>query len=225
MNSEEPRPHVIIHASMSVDGATTGFLPHLGQHYGVAASFNAQANLIGSATMLSGLQHSSREPSPDPGPELDRPRRADDDSLPYWVIVDSHGHLMGRLHELRAFPMVREVVVLTSHQTPEHYRIYLNERGYPHYTSGDDHVYLRAALAWLRAAFGIETVLVDSGPILSCTLLDHGLINEISLLVQPVAVGSSGRRLFESSPNTTGLELISADPVDRGVVHLRYRVP
>lgn len=218
------RPRVVMHASMSVDGATTGFLPHLGQHYGVAASIGAQANLVGSVTMLTGLDHDSAPPAPDPGDDRDRPRRAEDDSLPYWVLVDSQGHLQGRLHELRAFPMVREVIVLTSKTTPESYLQYLRRRQYPYVTAGEDHVHLRTSLAWLREEYEVETVLVDSGPILSCTLLDHGLIDEISLLVQPVAVGSEGRRLFESSPHTTQLHLVSATPVDRDVVHLKYVV-
>jgi dihydrofolate reductase len=51
-------------------------------------------------------------------------------------------------------------------------------------------------------------------------LLANGLLDELVLLVHPIAVGS-GRRLFED-PTTYPLTLLASRALDSGVLHLRY---
>ena len=51
-------------------------------------------------------------------------------------------------------------------------------------------------------------------------LIANGLLDELALLVHPIAVGS-GQRLFED-PTTHPLELLSSSTLGSGVLHLRY---
>ncbi len=51
-------------------------------------------------------------------------------------------------------------------------------------------------------------------------LLSEGLLDELALLVHPIAVGS-GQRLFDGT-GTVPLELLSSTALDSGVLHLRY---
>jgi dihydrofolate reductase len=51
-------------------------------------------------------------------------------------------------------------------------------------------------------------------------LLANRLLDELALLVHPIAVGS-GQRLFEDTP-TTPLTLVHSEALDSGVLHLRY---
>jgi dihydrofolate reductase len=51
-------------------------------------------------------------------------------------------------------------------------------------------------------------------------LMAQGLLDELSLLVHPIAVGS-GQRLFEGT-GTVPLRLLSSDTLPTGVLHLRY---
>ena len=51
-------------------------------------------------------------------------------------------------------------------------------------------------------------------------LLREGLLDELALLVHPVAVGH-GQRLFEDTP-TTPLRLLSSRALGSGVLHSRY---
>ncbi len=51
-------------------------------------------------------------------------------------------------------------------------------------------------------------------------LLANGLLDELNLLVHPIAVGS-GQRLFEEG-TTYPLQLLSSATLDTGVLHLRY---
>lgn len=51
-------------------------------------------------------------------------------------------------------------------------------------------------------------------------LLAHGLLDELNLLVHPIAVGK-GQRLFDGT-GTVPLKLVSSDTLPTGVLHLRY---
>lgn len=51
-------------------------------------------------------------------------------------------------------------------------------------------------------------------------LLSNGLLDELALLVHPIAVGS-GQRLFED-PTTYPLTLLHSSTLDSGVLHVRY---
>ena len=51
-------------------------------------------------------------------------------------------------------------------------------------------------------------------------LLAKGLLDELALLVHPIAVGS-GQRLFEDTP-THKLDLVHHEALPTGVLHLRY---
>lgn len=51
-------------------------------------------------------------------------------------------------------------------------------------------------------------------------LLANGLLDELALLVHPIAVGR-GQRLFEDTP-TYRLQLLHSATLDTGVLHLRY---
>jgi dihydrofolate reductase len=51
-------------------------------------------------------------------------------------------------------------------------------------------------------------------------LLANGLLDELALLMHPIAVGS-GQRLFEDTP-TQPLTLLHSQTLDSGVLHLRY---
>lgn len=53
-------------------------------------------------------------------------------------------------------------------------------------------------------------------------LIAQGLLDELALLVHPIAVGS-GQRLFEGT-GTVPLRLLSSDTLPTGVLHLRYAV-
>jgi hypothetical protein len=45
-------PHVVIHAAVSLDGATTGFEADVGRFYALAAGFHEDVTLAGADTIL-----------------------------------------------------------------------------------------------------------------------------------------------------------------------------
>jgi dihydrofolate reductase len=80
-----------------------------------------------------------------------------------------------------------------------------------------------AGVRALKEAEGGSITLVGSTR-LARTLLDAGLVDEVSLLLHPVVVGA-GERLFPADGPGTTFTLTGATPLRSGVVHLVYRRP
>jgi dihydrofolate reductase len=54
------------------------------------------------------------------------------------------------------------------------------------------------------------------------SLLREGLLDELSVLLEPIVLGK-GKRLYEDAANPVGLQLIEYRTLDNGVLALRYR--
>jgi dihydrofolate reductase len=65
-------------------------------------------------------------------------------------------------------------------------------------------------------------VYVVGGPRLVATLMNAGLLDELHLIVHPVAAGS-GMSLFAGIAQRQAVELVAAEPIGSGRVHLTYR--
>ena len=85
---------------------------------------------------------------------------------------------------------------------------------------------LPAALDALAERHGARVVRVDSGGALAGALLRHGLVDELSLLVHPCVAGAAGHHRWHGDGPVTALALacIAAQPLDDGLVWLRYRI-
>ena len=67
-----------------------------------------------------------------------------------------------------------------------------------------------------------KAVYVVGGPGLLISLINAGMIDELRLIVHPVAVGS-GTALFAGVDERVSFELMSAEPLASGRVNLNYR--
>jgi 2,5-diamino-6-(ribosylamino)-4(3H)-pyrimidinone 5'-phosphate reductase len=217
-------PEVIIHNSVSLDYAVTGFDADLGLHYGALAAFEPEATLVGSTTAKSGIEMFLDITQPEKEADRHRPEMRPDDRRPIGVFVDSRGMLKNLLHFYRNLEHIRDVVVLVSDATPKDYLDYLREREYPFIRCGTERVDLKAALRELRRQFGVSRVVSDSGTDLNSVLIREGIADTISLIVHPVVSGDREKRLFDRIGGRVALELRKAVPMEQGTVHLVYAV-
>jgi dihydrofolate reductase len=77
-------------------------------------------------------------------------------------------------------------------------------------------------VAALKRTLGEGELQVHGSPGLAQTLLEHGLVDELNLLVFPVILGS-GKRLFGGGAAPTAFEVISSRTSSTGVVLAAYR--
>jgi 2,5-diamino-6-(ribosylamino)-4(3H)-pyrimidinone 5'-phosphate reductase len=220
-------PRVVLHNEMSVDGRLDWLTVDMGLYYSLAERWQADAMLSGSNTLLNAYP-------PEAVAEGDQaafepPEKDPDDPSQLLVVVDSRGRLRN-WHLLRREPYWRDVVALCSRATPGAYLDYLQERHVAYIIAGEDHVDLRAALQELNARHGVQLVRVDSGGTLNGVLLRAGLVDEVSVLVNPSLVGGTTPRSIFQAPDLTSnqgvvkLKLNHIERIEGDVVWLRYDV-
>jgi 2,5-diamino-6-(ribosylamino)-4(3H)-pyrimidinone 5'-phosphate reductase len=217
-------PRVIVYNAVSLDGRIDWFTPDVGLFYGLAATWQEDATLAGSETLLTAEDQTAPEEelaeAPEPQP---------DDQRPLLVVVDSRARVRHWDYWKRQ-PYWRGVIVLCSRATPAEYLRLLQEHRIPCIVAGDDHVSLRPALEELNAHYGVQTVRVDSGGTLNGALLRAGLVDEVSVLLHPVLVGGTSPRSFYRAPDLTSaqglisLKLIHQERLENDVLWLRYQV-
>jgi 2,5-diamino-6-(ribosylamino)-4(3H)-pyrimidinone 5'-phosphate reductase len=198
---------VVAHVAVGLDGATTGFEPRAGLFYDLASTWSEDVTLVGADTILA--QEAALTAALRPGPAPDGPLLA---------VVDGRSRVR-EWDALRDVGHWSDVVALRCAATP----LTQIERPARQLVRGVDRVDLAAVLDEFGRA-GARTVRVDSGGELIGALLAAGLVDEVSLLVHPVLVGSSGtRRWHGRTPlDRTMLELVAADVIDHDLVWLRY---
>lgn len=219
-------PKIITHNAISLDGSISGFSIDLERYYNVAGRLQPDAMLVGSSTAKSGIEMYS-DGIPDESPaDFVKPRITAEDKRPYWVIPDSNGLLQGRLHIFRRFEYCKDIILLLSEKSPESYVKYLMERNYDVIISGHEDVDLKKSLEVLANKYDCKVVITDSGGNLNKVLLEAGLVDEISLIVNPVLLDQRHLKLFRNLSLTQKpiqLELLELEKMDNQV-RLLYKV-
>jgi 2,5-diamino-6-(ribosylamino)-4(3H)-pyrimidinone 5'-phosphate reductase len=218
-------PRLVIHNSISLDGSTIGFNANLEVHYGILSSYRPDALIVGSNTAKTGTQFFCEKVPPEEESDFKKPDILPDDTRAYWMVADSRGILEGLMHVFRRSEFSKDVIVLVSETTPENYINYLKERNYDFIQTGGERINVRQALEIANELYGIKLVVSDSGGILNSILLDHGLVEEVSLIITPEVAGENGASVFRDVEKTgIRFELIRNEIVEKKYVHLVYRV-
>lgn len=218
-------PKVILFNAMSLDGRMDWLRTDLGLFYELAAHWEVDATLSGSETMLAATagEEEDAETTTSDAPEV----RPADDVRPLLVVVDSRGRCR-KWRRILQSPWWRGGVALCSGATPGDYLEYLDGCGVDHLIAGADRVDLRAALEGLAAKYGVKTIRVDSGGALNGALLRAGLVDEVSVLVEPCLIGGISPRSLFTAPDLTAAEgviplrLVQLEKVREDQVWLRY---
>jgi 2,5-diamino-6-(ribosylamino)-4(3H)-pyrimidinone 5'-phosphate reductase len=219
-------PKIITHNAVSLDGSISGFSIDLEKYYAIAGKLQPDAMLVGSSTAKSGVEMYSDGIPDESMADFVKPRLTQDDKRPYWVIPDHNGLLQGRLHIFRRFEFCKDVIILLTEKSPESYVKYLMERNYDVIITGHEDVDLKRSLEILGDKYDCKIVMTDSGGNLNRVLLEAGLVDEISLIINPTLVDQKHLKLFRAlnlSQKPLQLELISVEGLE-DQVRLHYRV-
>ncbi len=120
------------------------------------------------------------------------------------------------------------VVAILSERVSDEYLAFLRQRGVSYLLAGARDVDLSLALEKIGERFGVRTLMLEGGGRINGGMLRAGLIDEVSLLVAPVADGRVGTpALFDVDGDDARPYRLALDAVERradDVVWLRYRV-
>ncbi|GLZ03023.1 hypothetical protein Acsp03_04900 [Actinomadura sp. NBRC 104412] len=203
------RPYVVAHVAISLEGATTGFLPDLGKFYQLASTFAEDVTLVGADTPLA--QEAALATAPRPGPAPDGPLLA---------VVDGKARIR-QWDALRDVGHWSDVLALHCGVTPPR----SPGRGVRELVTGDERVDLAEAIDILGRQANAKVIRVDSGGALIGALLSARLLDEVSLLIHPCLAGPEGLRFwYGTQPAATAdMRLMASESFDGGLVWLRYR--
>lgn len=155
---------------------------------------------------------------------------ADSNAGMYYFTLDNHGELDREGPTFKYFDTVARIVMFIPNSVSGKYKNFLRERGISYLICGEDRVDLKLAVEKLMEYFPMEEFLVNGGGGVNYSFLQQGLIDELSLVITPVADGSpNSTPLFYanekySKPEVFGFDLIKAEVLEDDTVRLRYRV-
>lgn len=204
------RPYIICHMVTSIDGKVTGKFLYdpecenaTNYYYQLNREYKADAFACGRVTMEGSFTGgwypdlSEFEPAYSPMDYL-----VDDMGSFFAVAFDPHGVLGWKSNNIidddPGYSGARIIEVLT-HQVDLRYLHYLQTMDIPYIFAGDTEIDIQQALFKLKAYFGINKLLLEGGSILNGAFQRAGVIDELSLVVAPIAAQAEDKPLFANS--------------------------
>jgi riboflavin biosynthesis pyrimidine reductase len=145
----------------------------------------------------------------------------------WGIFLDAHGKAVWRRAECGGDAIL---VILTEAVSDSHLAG-LRGDGVSYIFAGKSEIDLAAALEILNRELGIKRLFLEGGGGANGALLRAGLVDEISLVINPVVDGSSGApSVFDSGKSDLGpapierMTLSSHQVLDGGAVWLRYKL-
>lgn len=223
------RPYVICHMVPSVDGrivtARWGLSPGvLAEYERTAGTFDADAWMIGRISMepYAGRARVPTRRAARSIPRTDFVARRDAES--YAIALDPSGKLRWKSNTIDD----EHVITILTEAVSDDYLAFLQARGVSYLFGGRTEVNLARVLEKLRKEFGIKRLLLEGGGKINGSFLAAGLIDELSVLVAPIADSSVGTpSLFDASEGKATarhLKLLSSEKRRGDLLWLRYKV-
>lgn len=146
------------------------------------------------------------------------------DAAGYTVVVDTHGTLLWRTAIVEGKPLL----CIVSEVAPKAYLDYLDGLGASWIAVGKEAINLPKAMELLRSEFGVERLAIVGGGHINGSMLDAGLIDEVSIMIGPAIDGRRGyAAVFDGIPTNREpfmLSLKSVKQYREGTVWLKYSV-
>lgn len=196
------RPFVVCHMLTSLDGKIDGAFfrmpetaPALKAYDDLRVFYGCQATLYGTTTMLGGYADgkvSGLTAVKEPPMRKDWINPAGKDMGNFIVSVDPKGELAFSSHSLakKGRSAAHVIEVLTEQASPE-YLSYLQKVGISYLFAGEKTLDCSLLSEKLYSLFGIERLMVAGGGVMNWSFLQKGLIDELSLVIAPVADGNT----------------------------------
>lgn len=229
------KPKVICHMTTTVDGRiitenwrnetwASIYVPLFEKyHY----EFESEAWILGRVSMekdFSGGVQPDLIPSTKP---IERKAFVGDSTAKTFAIaVDGKGKLGWNTNEVDG----DHIIELLTESVSDEYLYYLQRRNISYIFAGQDELNFPLALHRLTETFPIKTLMLEGGGHLNGSFLNEGLIDELSLLIIPVADGMANTAtLFEVSTKlfkhpATLMELQEIKQVEGGTLWIKYQI-
>ena len=235
------RPFVVCHMLTSLDGKIDGTffgvpetIPAIKAYGELRSFYRCQATLYGTTTMLGGYAEGKVGQLPT---VMSTPPRADwvnptGKAMGNFIVaVDPQGQLAysGLSIEKKGRPAAHVIEALTEQVAPEDLS-YLQNQGVSYLFAGEERLNCTLLLEKLHRLFGINKLMLAGGGIVNGSFLAENLVDELSIVIAPVADGGNGVSSFTQvdflpSWPPTAFHLKEVQTVVPNVLWVRYTRP
>lgn len=235
------RPFVVCHMLSSLDGKIDGEFfsvpataPALKAYGELRNYYVPQATIYGTTTMLGGYADGPAPQLLQTGPFLPKEDFVNPKGKAlgnFIVSVDPKGELGFSSHvlEKKGRPAAHVIEVLTEQASPA-YLTYLQKLGISYLFAGKNRMDCQLLLKKLSSQFGIDRLMVAGGGMVNWSFLREGLIDELSLVIAPVADGNTTSvSIFERAEflpfhEPIAFHLKGIKPLEGNALWLRYEI-
>jgi riboflavin biosynthesis pyrimidine reductase len=222
------KPHVIMHMGSSIDGriVPTYWPQETKAQFGdvyeqIHRDLKGDAWIVGRVTMA---EFAKGEPNPMTTSETFARatwKAKGAETGPFAIAIDQGGKLHLNISHANDDPII---AILTETVSDDHIAE-LRRDGISYIFAGQTELDLALAMELLAEEFAIKRLLLEGGGGINGSFLAAGLIDEISLLVMPVADGNDLPTTFDRPAGPArSLRLQSVQRLDHDVLHLTYEV-
>jgi riboflavin biosynthesis pyrimidine reductase len=227
------KPYVICHMGSTVDGRI------ISEHWGENAekfgsiyeechnTFKSDGWMVGRVTMEKNFSKGKK-------PELEKvkspitrePFVADKRANSFAIAVDAHGKLGWNENEIGGDHLIEVLLESVS----DEYLQYLQNIRVSYVFGGKDNIDFEIALSQLNDLFNIKTLMLEGGGSINGSLLNAGLIDELSLLILPMADGTENTATtfdvagWLPKKKARNLKLMEVKKMESDVIWLRYKM-
>lgn len=224
------RPYIICHTFSSLDGKIKQTIWGLKDHHKYfeepAAKIKADAWIVGRVTMqefCSKKKHDlSKYKGSVPRTDFVAPRKTET----FAVAIDPSGKCFWDTNMVTT----EQVIEVLTQQVPDSYLLHLRSKNVSYIFAGKKEIDLKLAMEKLHKLFNIKAARVDGGGHVNGAFLKAGLIDELSIVLAPLADGTTGSlSMFEAQTGygkrmATHFALKSVKKIYNNFLWLRYRV-
>jgi riboflavin biosynthesis pyrimidine reductase len=189
-------------------------------------TYKSQAWMVGRVTMEKDFTE-GRKPElvKAANPIKREPFIGDKEAKSFAIVVDAGGKLGWDENEIDG----DHVIEILSESVPNEYLQHLQTKKVSYIFAGKRDLDFSVALAQLHDLFNIKTMMLEGGGKINGSVLNAGLIDEISILVLPLADGAANASTtFEVGDNlpkkaAQPLKLLNIKQLAHDVIWLRYK--
>lgn len=155
---------------------------------------------------------------------------AEDDAKAYAIAVDPSGKLgwtRNFISEYNENWTGDHIVEVLTEQVSDAYLAHLKNLGKSYIFGGKEQLDFTVIMEKLKSLFSIDKLILEGGGVINGSLLNEGLIDELSVVMVPIADGASGSlTLFETSSTLkqqpVNFFLKSVEQLDDGGLWITY---
>lgn len=232
------RPRVICHMLMSLDGKIDGRYfsmpetrPGFKKYGELRGFYGCPAAIYGTTTAAEGYADGTVFASdlPEKCAEAPGPVYVGESGAENYIIaMDPEGKLKwsGKTVEKKGRPRAHVIEALTERASAS-YIAYLQSLGISYVIAGEKQIDCELLLRKLKEHFGIDSILLAGGGITNWTFVSRGLVDELSIVLVPMADGDSkAASLFETGDLAPAIPkafaLKAVEVIENDTLWLRY---